>query len=149
MRKALLSTIVAAMALLVPALDASGADAAPHPSSFFGTWDVNIKLVTASGAVNPNYKPGDIRIDVWRFAGDGARCALTTKDGTVQGAIRGTVASFQTDVPLDGIIVMRVHIEAHLTSSGSMRGTINADYWDSRFGYKVGMDAWSLRGQKR
>jgi len=118
-------------------------------ADFFGAWDVNTKLVAASDAVNPDYQPGDIRIDMWQFSGTPEACTLTTKDGTVPGVIDGTVGTFDTEVPLDGIIVMKVHIQVFLTSSGSMKGTINADYWDSRFNYKVGVDAWSFEGVKR
>ncbi len=138
----LLGSLVALM------LACSGADAAV-PASFLGIWDVNTKLVTASDAVNPNYRVGDIRIDVWKIAGTEERCTLTTKDGTMPGAIRGTAAIFDVSVPLDGIIVMQVHVEGFLTSSRSMKGTIKADYWDSRFGYKVGLDAWTFEGVRR
>ncbi len=136
------------LASLVALLCARSAQAAA-PEDFFGRWDVNTKLVAASDAVNPNYRVGDIRIDVWTIAGTGARCTLTSKDGTMPGAVSGTVGTFDVSVPLDGIIVMQVHIEAYLTSSRSMKGTIRAEYWDSRFGYKVGLDAWTFEGVRR
>ncbi|MFO0745326.1 MAG: hypothetical protein U1F43_06555 [Myxococcota bacterium] len=126
-----------------------GSAKAAEPADFFGRWEVTTKLVTAYDAVNPNYRPGDIRVDVWTITGDVAGCSLTTKDGSMPGVVQGTAAVFDVAVPLDGIIVMKVHIEAYLTSSGSMKGTINADYWDSRFGYKVGLDAWTFEGVKR
>lgn len=140
--------IVSGSIALLVALTVGRTDAAA-PAGFVGQWDVNTKLVAASDAVNPHYRVGDIRVDVWTIACAAERCTLTTKDGTMPGIVRGTAAAFDVSVPLDGIIVMQVHIEATLTSSGSMKGTINADYWDSRFGYKVGLDAWTFQGVKR
>lgn len=116
---------------------------------FVGVWDVNTRLTVASGPVNPTYKPGDLRVDVWQIGGVPAQSWLTTKDGTMQGTIANSQARYIADVPLGQIIVMRVAIGCYLTSSRSMKGTISAEYWDRRFGYKVGLDAWTFEALKR
>ncbi len=144
-RSNLVVVLLGCCSILASSCESGGATS----TSFFGSWDVNTKLVAASQAVNPDYQPGDIRIDVWQFSGTPEACTLTTKDGSVPGVVDGTVGTFDVDVPLDGIIVTKVHIAAFLTGSSSMKGTINADYWDSRFGYKVGMDAWTFEAVKR
>ncbi len=118
-------------------------------ADFMGDWDVNTTLVAASGAVNQDYKPGDLRIEVWRISGSLDQPVLTTKDGSIHGRISGDAAQFLADVPVGQIVVMRIRIEAGLTSSRSMRGTINADYWDRRFGTKIGLDAWTFEAQRR
>lgn len=118
-------------------------------ADFYGVWDVNTLLTAASDAVNPDYQAGDLRIDVWQISGDSGQPTLTTRDGTVAGQIATNQAEFYAEVPLDNIILMRMVISAFLTSSRSMKGTISAEYWDTRFGYKVGLDAWTFEGLRR
>lgn len=118
-------------------------------TDFFGVWGVNTRLTAASDAVNPDYRVGDLRIDVWQVGGNAAAPTLTTRDGTVAGQISGNQAVFVADVPLDQILVMRIQISAWLTSSRSIAGTITAQYWDTRFGHQIGLDAWSFEGIRR
>lgn len=127
---------------LAGAAHADGAD-------FLGEWDVNTRLTAASDAVNPNYRVGDLRTDVWRISGSVAQPSLTTRDGTLQGRIVGGQAEFLAEIALGAIIVMRVQIGAFQTSSRSMSGTIRAEYWDRRFGYMVGLDAWTFEAFRR
>lgn len=118
-------------------------------ANFFGIWDVNTRLTAASNAVNQGYRAGDLRVEVWQLGGTLTAPTLTTRDGTVAGQISGDQAVFAVDLPLSQILVMRLQISASLTSSRSIAGTITAEYWDTRFGYKIGLDAWSFEGIRR
>lgn len=130
--------------LLLPILIAFAAPARADEAAFYGVWDVNTRLTAASAAVNPDYRPGDLRIDVWQIRSGPGSPTLTTRDGTIAGRIAGDQAQFYAEVPVGNIILMRLLVSAFLDSSRSMAGTITAEYWDTRFGYKAGLDAWSF-----
>ena len=116
---------------------------------FFGVWDVNTKLTAGSDPVNPSYKEGDLRIDVWTIAGTLDKASLTGNQGTVHGRIDGTNATFEIQVDTGLGIIAKGRFDLFLTSSASLKGTIKADYYSAQFGYKVGLDAWTAEGVKR
>lgn len=116
---------------------------------FFGVWDVDTYLTAASNPVNRDYRPGDVRAEVWRIEGAGGQASLTSSQGTMPGRIAGGQAQFYAEAPLGQVLVMRILIEAALSSSRSMKGTIRAEYWDARFGTQVGLDAWTFEALRR
>ncbi len=119
-----------------------------QPEDFFGVWDVNTILTAGSDPVNPSYKEGDLRIDVWTIAGTLEKATLTGNQGTVPGRTTGTVAAFEIAANTGLGIIAKGKFDLYLTSSASLKGTITADYFSAQFGYKVGLDAWTAEAVK-
>ena len=112
-----------------------------------GTWDVTTTLVAAQKATNPDYKPGHIRKERWQIAQSGGQLVLTTPNGSLPGQAQGGGYAFEgvTDTGMN--LRIRVRVEAWLTGSRSMKGTIKA-WYHGTFNNLGGIDAWSFEATR-
>jgi hypothetical protein len=115
-----------------------------------GRWKVYTTLVTAYDAVNPDYVPGDRRLETWRIAVAGRRAVLRTPAGAIRGARVGNAWVFDQTYPIYPPVSATFHLVARLRGA-VLRGTIEVRYYDDRFGpgYILGNDAWTFRGTRR
>ena len=115
-----------------------------------GRWKVYTTLVSAYDAVNPNYHPGDKRLEFWKFKVAGRNATLTTHAGTIQGTKVGKAWVFDQTFSVYYPVSAHFHLVARLRGA-VLRGTIEVRYYDDRFGagYILGNDAWSFKGTRR
>lgn len=114
-----------------------------------GTWTVQTRLVAASDATNQNYRPGDLRMEQWMIRQSGTALQLMSQAGTVAGTIgQGYSMVFASAWDTGLGITSDIRIEARLTSSASMAGTIKISYYSAQFGYQVGLDAWTFEAMR-
>ena len=112
----------------------------------FGSWSVQTRLVAASDATNPTYRPGDLRVEQWDIRQSGAALQLTTQAGTIAGAVGPNYTLVFASAWDTGLgVTSDIRIEARMTSSASMAGTIKVNYYSAQFGYQVGLDAWTFQ----
>jgi hypothetical protein len=120
-----------------------------HADEIRGRWRVYTTLVTAYDAVNPDYVPGDRRLETWRFAVAGRRATLRTPAGIIRGVRVGKAWVFDQTYPVYYPVSANFLLVARLRGV-VLRGTIEVRYYDDRFGpgYILGNDAWTFRGTR-
>ena len=153
-----LLVLCALLVLLSPVFGAcngeDGGAAAPRAQgggggsgTFVGTWHVVTKLVAASEATNPDYKPGHLREERWVIAVNGGQATLTSPAGTIPGTVGagGFVFEGAGDTGLN--LRLKAHVEGAFDGPKRIVGTIKVQYYGT-FNNYVGFDAWQFEGRR-
>jgi len=126
------------------------------PSDIVGTWDLVGELVTspAEDPADPYApKPGDIKPDTWIIADSGQGPVLTGSSGSIAGQYTEDGAVFEGTYSLGSAVYMVVHIECYMSSTSSMYGTIENEFWgiNTVTGelIKTGIEAWKFQAIKK
>ncbi|NPV63131.1 MAG: hypothetical protein HPY61_10990 [Methanotrichaceae archaeon] len=125
------------------------------PQDVIGTWDVLGELVTspAEDPADPYApKPGDIKPDTWTIADYGQGPVLTGSSGSIAGQYTENGALFEGTYDLGSAVYMVVRINCILSSSGSMYGTNENEFWGlntvtGEF-IKTGLESWKFKATK-
>lgn len=120
-----------------------------------GRWKVYTTLVSAYDPTNPDYQPGDRRLEKWVVRAKKKTATLRTPAGTIQGAKVGKAWVFESLYDTGWGVVIKIHLVARVVG-GRLRGTNEIRYYDSRFYnaawggyyYILGNDALSFRGTR-
>jgi hypothetical protein len=125
------------------------------PQDIIGSWDVLGELVTspAEDPTNPYApKPGDIKPDTWTISDYGQGPVLTGSSGSIAGLYTENGALFEGTYDLGSAVYMVVRINCILSSSGSMYGTNENEFWGmntvtGEF-IKTGLESWKFKATK-
>ena len=132
------------LSILLFVFSTSTAIAAPDIA---GKWKVYTTLVSAYDAVNPDYNPGDKRLEKWKVKASRKNATLTTPSGVIQGVKVGKAWVFDQFFDTGLGIITNIHLVARV-QNGRLRGTIESRYYSTQFGYLLGNDAWSFKGTR-
>ncbi len=116
-----------------------------------GRWKVYTTLVSAYEAVNPQYHPGDKRLEKWVIKAKRKKASLKSPAGTIQGKRVGKAWVFNQTYDTGYGVLIRIHLVARVYPGKKLRGTNEVRYYDSRawLGNPIlGNDAWTFRGKR-
>ena len=126
-------------------------DTASAAPDIAGRWKVYTTLVSAYQAVNPQYHPGDKRLEKWTVKAKGKKATLRSQAGTIQGKRVGKAWVFDQSYDTGYGVIVHIHLVARVYPGRKLRGTTEVRYYDSRawLGNPIlGNDAWTFKGTR-